>query len=368
MTATMIAAVTFHRSTLLAALQPLARLAAKRASLPVLTSIRLVADGETATLEATDLDTWARFQVSCNGEGEALLPGSMFTELISRLSSDSVSLEIDGPKVTVRGGRSVTRITGMDPSDWPTGPQEETVSECEIEGDVFRHLAGVGYVASTEVTRPTLNGVYFHERDGKLAAVATDGHRLMLRESEVPAELRAILHGPGLSYALKLLEAAGQIRIRASERFVEMATDTATVTVRTIEGPYPNFDMIIPRDQDKIAVLNRRDWLDALRRLELVARHGETDKEPARITCAFDGDGLAMSAQRDSEAEEVVPVGLYTGDPLRIGFNVHYLIDLLGQTTAPTVELAMKAPERAATMRAGDRDGLFLVMPLRLLD
>lgn len=367
MTTATLAAVTFHRATLASALSALAPLAKNR-RIPVLSCIRLTAEDGTATLEATDLDTRAQIRITCDGEGSAILPADLFSNLISRLSSDSVALEIEGTRVTVRAGRSVTKLTSVPDSDWPLAPGEVEGATYTLPGDVLRRLAGVGFVASTEITRPILNGVYFHARDGKLAAVGTDGHRLLLRESGTDGDLNAIIHEGGLSYALKLMEQALEIQVRTNGNYLEFSAEFVSVLVRTIEGPYPNYDQIIPRDQDKTAAVDRKEMIAALRRVELIARQGANDKKPPRVICTFDEQGLTLSASSDSEIEDAVLLESYAGEPITIGFNAGYLLDILGQITAPTVEIQMKHPDRAVTITGGEDEGLFLCMPLRIRD
>lgn len=361
--------VTFHRATLTNALAQLKPLAGRVKTLEVLKCVRIVADGERAVIEATDLDTRATLYIACEGEGETILPASFLYDLVSLLDSDSVALEIDGEKVTVRGGRSVTRVSGMAADEWPPAQAVEGGATYVLPSAELRRLAKVGFCVSDEVSRPILHGIWFHEREGKLSAVATNGHRLALQESDLPGGLDAIVPGVGLGIVLKLLGGAEEVSVRLAGNHIEFTTDTAAASLRTIEGPFPNYTQILPKDQDKMAVANRSVLLDALRRMGVVARIGTDDKQPPRITCEFSAEGVKLSAVRDkqnSAIEELVPLESYTGDPLRIGFNVGYLIELLGQLSSPSVEIRLKAPERSVTLRGADTDGLFLLMPLRL--
>jgi DNA polymerase-3 subunit beta len=158
------------------------------------------------------------------------------------------------------------------------------------------------------------------------------------------------------------MDGAEEIEARRGANTVAFRGGDAEVFVHTIEGPFPAYQSIIPKDKGSLATVPRAELVDALKRALLIAQ-GDTRK----VACRFAPEGLTITASKEGEIVEQVPIEEYVGEEIEIGFNAHYLLELMQQLTSPQVEIELRAPERAVTITGGTDDPFFLLMPLRLL-
>jgi DNA polymerase-3 subunit beta len=201
--------------------------------------------------------------------------------------------------------------------------------------------------------------------------VATNGHRLAkmtISRSGGGGEGELIVHPKALQQVQKLFQADEEVEIARSENHLGFRGGSVQIFTRLIEGPYPNYEQVIPKDNDKILIVDRSALTSAIRRMAIVA-----SDQTHRIRLSVGGPMMKFSVQTPDlgEGSEELPVE-YTGDPLEIGFNANYLLELLRYMPTDEVKLTFKAPERAATIEPlGNEDVpdfLCLVMPLRLLE
>lgn len=200
--------------------------------------------------------------------------------------------------------------------------------------------------------------------------VATNGHRLARLTVQLEAtgapEADLIVPPKALQQVERLFEKEGEIRISRSQNHLAFRTDARSVYTRLIEGPYPNYQQVIPTENDKKAVASRDELAAAIRRMAVVA-----SDQTHRVRMSFSQGTLSFRVQTPDlgEAEEEMAVD-YEGEPVEIGFNANYLLEVLRYMPDDDVLMEMKAPERAATFLPASRelDYLCLVMPLRLLD
>ncbi|HEU0078803.1 MAG TPA: DNA polymerase III subunit beta, partial [Longimicrobiaceae bacterium] len=202
--------------------------------------------------------------------------------------------------------------------------------------------------------------------------VATNGHRLakMTLPVEAAAQVPAadlIVHPKALGQVQRLFPADTPVEVARSENHLGFRSETVQVYTRLIEGPYPNYEQVIPKDNDKHMVAEKTALTQAVRRMAIVA-----SDQTHRIRMSLGGPMMKFSVQTPDlgEASEELPVE-YDGDPLEIGFNAQYLLELMRYMPTDEVKMTFKAPERAATMQpVGNEDTpdyMCLVMPLRLL-
>jgi DNA polymerase-3 subunit beta len=222
---------------------------------------------------------------------------------------------------------------------------------------------------SSEETRPVLNGVLWQLRGGEMRMVATNGHRLA--KMAVPLEVGAgeedlIVPPKALQQVERLFDAEDELEIARSESHLGFRTQRAEVYTRLIEGPYPNYEQVLPSENDKECVADRDQLAAALRRVAIVA-----SDQTHRVRLSFAAEKLALAVQTPDlgEAEDELPVE-YAGAPLEIGFNAQYLLEVLRYVSSEDVKISLSAPERPATFEPVDEDEdyLCLVMPLRLME
>jgi DNA polymerase-3 subunit beta len=232
-------------------------------------------------------------------------------------------------------------------------------------------ISHVAFAASTEESRPILNGVLWELRSDRMRMVATNGHRLA--RMDVPlkgagGQADLIVPPKALEQIRRLFGPEDEIEIARSDNHLGFRSAGTQVFTRLIEGPYPNYEQVIPRENDKIITVDKSAFASALRRMSIVA-----SDQTHRIRLAFTNGACKLSVTTPDlgEAQEEMTVS-YDGDPLEIGFNATYLLEILKIMPTDEVRLSFKAPERAATCEPVGWDDpasyLTLVMPLRLLD
>jgi DNA polymerase-3 subunit beta len=239
-------------------------------------------------------------------------------------------------------------------------------------GDLQKLIAATSFAVSTEESRPILNGVLWELRPEQMRMVATNGHRLAKMESPIEASSAPasdlIVPPKALDQVRRLFPAEEELEIARGENHIGFRSPFTSIYTRLIEGPYPNYDQVIPRDNDKYAIADKTALASALKRMSVIA-----SDQTHRIRMGFNSGMLKFSVTTPDlgEAQDELPVR-YTGDPLEIGFNASYLLEILRFMPTDEVKLTFKAPERAATIEPEGWDDpatyMCLVMPLRLMD
>ncbi len=344
-----------------------------KTTLPVLSNILLRATGERLELSGTDLDisVSASLAAEVTEEGALTVPAKKLSEIARELVDAPVHLTADGDQVRLECGNSRFRLFGLPESEFPAFPEVDFGSSWKMRArDVQTLISHTAFAASTEESRPILNGVLWQLRRETTLMVATNGHRLArmscpLAEVNAP-EAELIVPPKALAQVERLFSAEDELEVARSENHLAFRSTQRSVYTRLIEGPYPNYEQVIPRDNDKTAVTDRVELQGAMRRMAVVA-----SDQTHRVRLAFSDQSLRLSVQTPDlgEAEDEVKVS-FDGEPLEIGFNANYLLEVLRYLPGDEVRITLKAPERAATFEpVGDEvDYLCLVMPLRLLD
>jgi hypothetical protein len=226
---------------------------------------------------------------------------------------------------------------------------------------------------STEESRPILNGVLWELRSGEMRMVATNGHRLA--RMTVPAGASTatsadfIVPPAALQQVQRLFRDEDDLAVAKSGNHLGFRAGGTEVYTRLIEGTYPNYEQVIPKDNDRFAVVEKRALESAVRRMAVVA-----SDQTHRIRLSFENGRVHLNVLTPDLGEGHDELELqYQGDELEIGFNANYLLEVLRYMPTDEVKLTFKAPERAATLEptgnGGEKvDYLCLVMPLRLLD
>jgi DNA polymerase-3 subunit beta len=201
--------------------------------------------------------------------------------------------------------------------------------------------------------------------------VATNGHRLArmdLPSSGVGTGGDLIIPPKALEQVRRLFPAEEDLEIAQGDNHLGFRSPFTSVFTRLIEGPYPNYEQVIPRDNDRIAVSDKVALISALKRMSVIA-----SDQTHRIRLSFNAGLLRFSVQTPDlgEAQDELSIR-FTGDPIDIGFNANYLLEILRYIPTDEVRVTLKAPERAATVEPEDWSDpasyLCLVMPLRLMD
>lgn len=344
-----------------------------RTTLPVLSNILLRADGESVELCGTDLDISVQVKIDAQVEspGAVTVPAKKFSEITRELEDAPVHLTADQDQIRIECGRSKFKLYGLPEGEFPTFPEVDFGQSWKMSAAALQELIShTSFAASTEESRPILNGVLWQLRSDSTTMVATNGHRLALMTKELhetgAPEADLIVPPKALGQVERLFDAEEQLEIARSANHLAFRSDRRAVYTRLIEGPYPNYDQVIPKDNDKQVVASRAGLEAAIRRMAVVA-----SDQTHRVRLLFEPGAVKFRVQTPDlgEAEDELAVD-YEGEELEIGFNANYLLEVLRYMSDDDVRMSFKAPERAATFQPteGDSDYLCLVMPLRLLD
>jgi DNA polymerase-3 subunit beta len=348
-----------------------------KTTLPVLANILLEASKDGLRLSGTDLDIAVATTVpaSVDQEGAITLPARKLVEIVRELPSAPIRLVASGEqRVTIECGRSKFKLLGLPKEEFPAFPTVKFEGGWRAPAQELQKMIGhVAFAASTEESRPILNGVLWELRPERMRMVATNGHRLARMDVPTPASGTAgtadlIVPPKALEQIRRLFASEDEIEIARSDNHLGFRSPSTQVFTRLIEGPYPNYEQVIPRENDKAATADKSALTSALRRMSIVA-----SDQTHRIRMGFSNGSCKLSVQTPDlgEAQEEVTVA-YDGDPLEIGFNASYLLEILKYMPTEEVRMTFKAPERAATCEpVGWNDPasfMALVMPLRLVD
>jgi DNA polymerase III subunit beta len=348
-----------------------------KTTLPILSNILLEATKDGIRLSGTDLDIAVSTTVSASvdQEGAITLPARKLVEIVRELPSAAIRLTASGEqRVTIECGRSRFRLLGLPREEFPAFPTVKFEGGWRTSSKELQKLIGhVAFAASTEESRPILNGVLWELRPERMRMVATNGHRLArmdvpTSETQGASQADLIVPPKALDQIRRLFDTDETVEIARSENHLGFRTSSTQIFTRLIEGPYPNYEQVIPRENDKAATADKAALTAALRRMSIVA-----SDQTHRIRMAFANGSCKLSVQTPDlgEAQEELNVS-YEGDPLEIGFNAAYLLEILKYIPTDEVRMTFKAPERAATCEPVGWDDpasyLALVMPLRLVD
>ena len=359
---------TITREQLQEGLSAVAAAVPAKTTLPVLANVLVEATKQGLRLSGTDLDIAVSTIVPAevDADGAVTLPAKKLVDIARELPSGPVRFTAAGEaRVGIECGRSKFKLLGLPREEFPSFPAVQFDGAWKAAAGVVQKLVGhVAFAASTEESRPILNGVLWELRPDRMRMVATNGHRLA--KMDVPAEggstADLIVPPKALEQIRRLFAAAADIEVAKSDNHIGFRAGGTHVFSRLIEGPYPNYEQVIPRENDKAAMAA------ALRRMSVVA-----SDQTHRIRLAFSGGAVKFSVQTPDlgEAQDELAV-TYEGEPLEIGFNAQYLLEILKYMPTDEVRFTFKAPERAATVEPVGWDDpasyMALVMPLRLVD
>jgi DNA polymerase III subunit beta len=347
-----------------------------KTTLPVLANILVETTEKGIRLSGTDLDIAVSTEVSADVEtaGSITIPAKKLSEIARELPPAPVRLAASGEqRVVLDCGRAHFKLLGLPRDEFPTFPAIRFQDSWRVKsGELQKLISHTAFAVSTEESRPILNGVLWELRPERMRMVATNGHRLARMDVPIRAvgatSNDLIVPPKALEQIRRLFPADEELEIAKGDNHLGFRSPFTAVYTRLIEGPYPNYEQVIPKDNDRIAIADRQALVGALKRMSVIA-----SDQTHRIRLSFNAGMLKFSVQTPDlgEATDELPIR-YTGDPLDIGFNASYLLEILRYIPTEEVKLTFKAPERAATLEpegwSDQASYLCLVMPLRLVD
>lgn len=347
-----------------------------KTTLPVLANILVETTEKGIRLSGTDLDIAVSTEVAADVEttGAITIPAKKLSEIARELPPSPVKIAAAGEqRITLDCGRSHFKILGLPRDEFPTFPMVRFNESWRVRsGDLQKLIAHTSFAVSTEESRPILNGVLWELKPSSMRMVATNGHRLAKMEVPISStgtpSADLIVPPKALDQIRRLFPADEELEIARGDNHLGFRSPFTSVFTRLIEGPYPPYDQVIPKDNDRVAVADKIALTSALKRMSVIA-----SDQTHRIRLSFNSGMLRFSVQTPDLGEATDELAIrYVGDQLDIGFNASYLLEILRYIPTEEVKLTFKAPERAATVEPEGWDDpasyLCLVMPLRLVD
>jgi DNA polymerase-3 subunit beta len=348
-----------------------------KTTLPVLSNILLEAREDEVRMSGTDLDVAVRVRVAADvaEAGSLTAPGKKLQEISRELPDQPVQVTVRGDQLELRCGRSAFKLNGLPSDEFPSLPGVDFQEGWSITGtELQRLIHHTSFAVSTEESRPILNGVLWELRDGLMRMVATNGHRLArMAVGAGPSTATSadfIVPPAALHQVQRLFKTDDQLEVARDGNHLGFRAAGTEVFTRLIEGSYPNYEQVIPKDNDSFAIVEKQALESAVRRMAVVA-----SDQTHRIRLHFEKDRVHLNVLTPDLGEGQDELELqFEGPDLEIGFNANYLLEVLRYMPTEEVRMTFKAPERAATIEpvTGESedpiDYLCLVMPLRLLD
>ena len=370
--------LTIERAALLKALTHVQSVVERRNTIPILSNVLLSAQDNTLRLTATDLDIEIGENVFAEVEraGATSAPAQYLYDFIRKLPDQAqVKLELGGddPRLSVWAGKARLNLPVLPAQDFPLMPVDALATRFDIHPSELKRLIDkTRFAISTEETRYYLNGIYLHtvaSGDGAvLRGVATDGHRLALADAPAPEGAQGM---PGVIVPRKTInelrrlldDAPGAVEIAASEQKVRFQLGDAVLTSKLIDGSFPEYARVIPKNNDKTMRVDNRPFAAAVDRVSTVSA-----ERSRSVKMSIDGDRLTLTVNNPDAgvATEDITVD-YEFEPLEIGFNARYLIDVAGQIEGEqaTFEFADSGSPTLVRDEA-DPHALYVLMPLRV--
>jgi len=368
---------TLTQGDLVAAIDRVVAVVPPKSTLPVLANVLVGASGKQISFRASDLDISVVNQVGgkVEEEGQVTIPARRFHEIARELPGGEVRVAVTAEQIEISCGPSVFKVMGMKGEEFPTLPSLEKPVKLSIQSqNLQRLIRKTAYAVSTDETRGALNGVYWEVEGGQTAMVATDGHRLarlaVKGKYDVKEPLSAIVPPKALGQVARILgDFDGEVKVSLGKNYMAFEMGSAKVLARILEGPFPKYEQVIPKDNDKRMVVGRSDLVAAIRRVSILS---DALTRQVRLHLKSGQVGLSARTADVGEANEELQVD-YSADELMIGFNAVYLLDALRHMDSESVSLSVKSPVGAGVLEEaeGAKEGeeyLCLVMPLRLAE
>src|SRR5678809_438330 len=325
-----------------------------KTTLPVLANILVEATDKGIRLSGTDLDIAVTTEVTADVEatGAITIPAKKLSEIARELPPAPVKIAAAGEqRVTLDCGRSHFKILGLPRDEFPSFPAVRFNESWRIRsGDLQKLISHTSFAVSTEESRPILNGVLWELKPEAMRMVATNGHRLARMTVPVTSDSAPsndlIVPPKALEQIRRLFPEDEELEIARGDNHLGFRSPFTSVFTRLIEGPYPNYQQVIPKDNDKYAIADKTALTSALKRMSVIA-----SDQTHRIRLSFNSGILRFSVQTPDLGEATDELAVrYSGDQLDIGFNASYLLEILRYIPTEEVRLTFKAPERAATI------------------
>jgi DNA polymerase-3 subunit beta len=364
--------ITVEKNEFLKELQLIQTVAERKSTIPVLSNVLLSAEGDKVKLAATDLEVGSSSLVPAKvkKEGSLTVSARLLYDIARQLPDSPVKMEQADGFLLITCGGAQFKLVALSKEDFPSFPSYDFEKGINMEADILtRMIVKTAFAATEEESRFALNGALTNISLGSIKMVATDAHRLALFSIELPhlapsSEVKVIIPKKAL-YEMKNTTAEGkEVVFGTSENHIFLRSGERTIFSRLIEGQFPNYDRVIPKDNDKKAVVSRELLNAALRRVSLLA-----NERSRGVKLSFEEGKLEVSSANPErgEAKEELMVE-YSGESIAVGFNAQYLLDFLNVIDEEKVTIELKNESTQGLFYPAAETSYsyrYIVMPMR---
>ncbi|MCB1838202.1 MAG: DNA polymerase III subunit beta, partial [Alcanivoracaceae bacterium] len=338
-----------NREQLLKPLQQVASVVERRQTLPVLSNVLLEVSGGKLSLTGTDLELELVARLDLAGDvqdGETTVPARKLVDICKSLPAEAeIRVESDGERLLIKSGRSRFTLSTLPANEFPNLEESGDGATFMIPPATLRQLIDrTAFSMAQQDVRYYLNGMLFELSKDKLRTVATDGHRLAMCDAEVQGlsgDAQVILPRKGVMELSRMLgDTAGEVQVMVGKNHVRIVAGEITFTSKLVDGKFPDYQRVLPRSPDKIVFGSRLELRQAFTRAAILSNE---KYRGVRLKLTKNSLDIVANNPEQEEAEEAVPVE-YQGDSLEVGFNVSYLLDVLGVLSGEQVKLSLSDP------------------------
>ena len=348
----------------------------RKTTIPILSNLLVEAKGNRLTITATDLELSIR--TSCEAkvkkEGAATIPAKKLLDLVRLLPEGEIKFRLlENHWVEILSDRKKYKMVGMAKENFPAIPAVPHTL-VKIPAATLKSLIGrTKFAISLEESRYTLNGGLLILKPDTLAMVATDGHRLALAETDqklagLNGEVRVLIPKKAMDEVEKLAAAAGsdaQMDFARDESHLFFQTGHRLLISRILTGQFPNYEAVLPKENNKVVVLERGELGDAVRRVSQLA---DQRSHAVKLSVSKEGVEISASSPEYGEAKETIEKE-FKGEPMAIGFNAQYMLDFLGAAADGPISIELKDEQSAGQMRPLADENYryrYIIMPMRI--
>lgn len=363
-----------NREDILAGIQLVAGVVERRQTLPVLSNALLKLEGDSLSVTGTDLEVEIQGRVkaeSVEQEGQITVPARKLLDIVKSLEEDaSVGFKLDGERMLVTSGRSRFTLSTLPASDFPNVEEGEQSVSFEVGQTKLKTLIDrTAFSMAQQDVRFYLNGMLFEISPGHLRLVATDGHRLAMTtedlENATTDAHQAILPRKGVLELGRLLsDSDATARIHLGTNHARVETDNYRFTSKLVDGKFPDYERVLPKGLTKYMVADREAVRQSFNRAAILS-----NEKYRGVRVQIEDGVLKITANNpeQEQAEEELSVQ-YQGDPVEIGFNVSYVLDVLNTIKAQSVKFSLNDGNSSSLVEAedGDDKSVYVIMPMRL--
>ncbi|MFT6077300.1 MAG: DNA polymerase-3 subunit beta [Myxococcota bacterium] len=346
----------------------------KRNTIPVLLNVKIEAKNGRLNLTATDMDIViiSSAEALIELDGNTTVPAQLFYDIIKKIPDNTdINIElIDGLTIKISYGRSKFSLPCLDPAEFPILSEGEMTVDFTIKSsEIIKIIDKTRFAIPSDETRYYLNGLFLHGAlNGdkiELRGIATDGHRLALASStasSLTAEVDGvIIPKKTINEIRKISEGNEEVSIAFSKAKIRITSGNSTIISKLIDGEFPEYDRVIPKNNDQIVNVDRKLIFDAVDRVSTIA----TDKNKSiKVIIENDKISLQIKGTDNVNASEEIEVG-FNGETIETGFNSRYFLEIIGQINKENISIFFKDGSSPALIKI-DNDCLYVIMPIRV--